>query len=53
VTREPGEQTPDEFEQLVLDVLHAIGYGGGVPTQVPNSGRVAMRGLTASSERTS
>ncbi len=47
------EQTPDFFEQVVLDVLQAIGYGGSRDDAAERLGRGGDGGATASSVRTS
>lgn len=42
------DQTPDFFEQLVLDVLHAVGYGGsreGAATRLGKSGDEGVDGV--------
>lgn len=47
------EQSWDEFEQLVLDVLHAIGYGGGRPdagTRLGQSGDEGVDGVIREDE---
>jgi restriction system protein len=47
------EQSWDDFEQLVLDVLHAIGYGGGRPdagTRLGQSGDEGVDGVIREDE---